>query len=403
MRIAFLCFDAGVPIFGTGGSSVHIHNVVDSLRSLGHEVRIFAVAPGDATPQELIDYEVQQLSLGGFGGELSQLIALEAGLPAHLAKEWKSLWSAERAQRVLLEELDAFRPDVMYERYSLFGYAGAEVAAVLGVPFLLEVNAPLFHEQKTYRTLVLERTAAEMERKIFQSADAILAVSPPLASYATGLGVPAERVTVLPNAVDPDLFSPKANGEEIRTRYGLERKSIVGFVGSLKPWHDLDTLKDSVRLIVESDPSVHLLVVGDGPGRSSGEEHVTFTGGIPHEEVPNHLAAMDVVVVPYPKGGETYFSPLKLFEAMALAKPVVGARIGQVAELLIHDHTGLHYEPGDAQDLAAKVSRILRLPDLGAQLGTAARAWVVAGHTWNDNARRIEQIATQPSPKAVLA
>jgi glycosyltransferase involved in cell wall biosynthesis len=105
------------------------------------------------------------------------------------------------------------------------------------------------------------------------------------------------------------------------------------------------------------------------------------------------MAAMDVVVVPYSQEGDAYFSPLKLFEAMAMAKPVVGANLGQVAEILVHGETGCLYEPGSAEDLAKKITAVLEMTDGGARLGAAARQWVVENQTWERNAQRIEALA----------
>ncbi len=399
MRIAYLSFDAGVPVFGTGGSSVHVRNTVESLRHIGHEVRIFSTAVGEVPVQgHSLQGLVQAVSLEGLAGELAQLLAGEAALPDHLAKEWRTLLMAEHAPRRLGQDLADFGADLIYERYSLFGYAGAELARQLRIPLLLEVNSPLRDEQLKYRRLVLQQTAREIEQKIFLTADLILAVSTPLAEYAQQLGVKPEHVTVLPNAVDPELFHPSVPAESVRSRYGLDGKSVVGFVGSLKPWHDVDTLVAATQLLVDRDEQVHLLVVGDGPRRATGGEHVTYTGAVEHEEVPSFLSAMDIVVVPYPTHGETYFSPLKLFEAMAMAKPVVGARVGQVGELIIDNSTGVFYEPGNPHDLAGKLEQTLRREDRGAALGVAAREWVVANHTWDQNARRIVALAKAVSP-----
>jgi len=99
------------------------------------------------------------------------------------------------------------------------------------------------------------------------------------------------------------------------------------------------------------------------------------------------------VVVPYSQGGDAYFSPLKLFEAMAMAKPVVGANLGQAGEILVHGETGCLYEPGSAEDLAKKIAAVLEMTDGGARLGASARRWVVENQTWERNAQRIEALA----------
>ena len=407
MRLAYLICDFGVHLFGPKGASVHVRETTNALRLLGHDVRVFA--PSVLAPDNEGATDVRHIPLDGFAAEAVELLAHEdARLPEHLAREWRALLYAERAQRVLAPELADYRPDAIYERYSLFAYAGVELSRQLRVPLLLEVNAPLTDEQARHRVLVLRATAEELERRILRSADALLVVSTALAEYAEGLGVAPGRITVMPNAVDAERFHPRVSGAAVRARYGLDGKRVIGFAGSLKPWHDLDGLASAVGLVRREDPSAHLLVVGEGPGlaalRDLDARFVSCAGAVPHQEMPAFLAAMDVIAVPYPAGAEAYFSPVKLFEAMAMGKPVVGARLGQVGELLADGRTGLLYEPGDPRDLARKLRAVLDMTDRGASLGAAAREWVVANRTWDRNARRIVEIARSlaASPAALI-
>jgi len=395
VRIAYLCCDIGVSSGGKGGNAVHVREMVRAFRSLGHEVRVF-VASGDGVA-ERDDIGAEVIALEGFAGEVARLPgAEEAGLPAHLSREWRRLLYSEYAQRALRPALAWYQPDVIYERYSLFAYAGVELAQALDAPLLLEVNAPLSREASAHRGLVLTQLAAELERRIFCAADALVVVSNALRDYATQLGATPERITVLPNGVDAARFHPGASGDAVRARFGLNGERVVGFVGSLKPWHDLDTLQAAVRLVSNGGGRVRLLVVGDGPRLAQLREangDVTCAGAVDHQDVPAYLAAMDVVVVPYADGGDHYFSPLKLAEAMAMAKPVIGARTGQVAELVVHGETGLLYEPGRPDDLADKIRQVIEAPDLAARMGAAARERIVATRTWEGNARRVEELA----------
>lgn len=393
MRFAYLSSDFGVDPSGGAGNSVHLRELVRSLRGCGHSVEIFSSVAARAGEEP----GFHSVPLGGLPLAAACSIELEDGLPAHLPVEWRRLVYAEYVQRSLLPLLEDFRPDALYERYSLFAYGGIELARRLDIPLLLEVNAPLSLEASRYRDLVLRRTASELERRIFQAADALLVVSSELERFARGLGVPAGKISVLPNGVDPDRFAPGAPGDEVRERYGLVGRRVVGFVGTLRPWHDLDTLLEALARLAARDEDVELLVVGEGPAgdrlRGSTRGHVTCTGAVDYDDVPRCMAAMDVVVVPYSSEVDCYFSPLKLFEAMAMAKPVVGARIGQVAELVVDGETGLLYQPGDARDLAEKLRHVFDAADGGRKLGSAARAWIVATRTWHRNACEITRIA----------
>jgi glycosyltransferase involved in cell wall biosynthesis len=397
MRFAYLSCDFGVPVFGPLGASVHLREMVGALHGLGHEVEVFSpnLGLGAAVPAP---GGFRQLPLDGCAARAASLLSSEdTGRSDHLVREWRRLVYAEQVQRTLLPILERWRPDAIYERYSLFAYAGVELAERLGVPLLLEVNAPLTLEAAKYRELVLRRTAEELERLVFERAAALFVVSRELEMHARRLGVPGEGIHVLPNGVDAERFHPDVSGGAVRERHALHGKRVIGFVGSLKPWHDLDTLLEAARRLAQRDPRIRLLVVGEGPRlaelRAAREPHVICTGAVPHDDVPAHLAAADVVVVPYGKGGDAYFSPLKLFEAMAAAKPVVGARIGQVAEVLVHGESGLLYEPGEPADLAERIREILDAPGRGAELAAAARRAIVPGRTWRDNARRIVEIA----------
>jgi glycosyltransferase involved in cell wall biosynthesis len=318
-------------------------------------------------------------------------------MPWHLRREFRRILYSEYLQRALLPALTEFSPHIIYERYSLFSYAGVELARALGVPLVLEVNAPLALEAAQHRDLILKHTAGQLEAAIWCGADVILVVSEMLEAHAASLGVARERIEVVRTGVDCDLFDATTSGDGIRERHGLSGKKVVGFVGSLKPWHDLDTLIAAMARLVANDPTYQLLVVGQGPRTEElTRQHnafVTDAGAVKHEAVPAYLAAMDVVTVPYAAGDDHYFSPIKLFEAMAMAKPVVGARIGQVANVLAHNETGLLYEPGNAADLVDAIGHVFTLPDKGAALGRRAREAVAANYTWRHVAERIVAVA----------
>src|SRR4029077_7872 len=102
----------------------------------------------------------------------------------------------------------AFEPDVVYERYSLFGTGGAHLARDLAVPLLLEVNAPLAARAGRYRSLERVESALRVERTLLRSADRVLAVSSGVARWLDRIGVDEQRVSVVPNGVDPDRFRP---------------------------------------------------------------------------------------------------------------------------------------------------------------------------------------------------
>jgi glycosyltransferase involved in cell wall biosynthesis len=292
-----------------------------------------------------------------------------------------------------------FRPHILYERHSLFGTSGIELSRELGIPFLVEVNAPLADEAARHRGLDRVEAARAAERAVLGSATYVLAVSPGVARWAQAQGVPAERIAVVPNAVDPAHFCPRPDDRAaIRDELGVDGGPVVGFVGTLKPWHDVGTLVAGLALLPARRP--RLVLVGNGPerdriAREAGRLGVetTFTGPVPHARVPAYLAAFDVAVAPYLEDDSFYFSPLKLFEYLATARPVIAANVGEISHCVRPGETGSLYQAGDAAGLTHALSELLDDPARAAELGASGREHVIAEHTWTKTAQTVVQLA----------
>lgn len=385
MRIAYVCTDPGVPVFGSKGSSVHVQEVIRALRRRGAEVELFASRRGGEPPADLAELPVRRLPRPPKGDTAARERAALA------------------ANRDLAEALRRAGPfDLVYERYALWSHAGMTHAAEQGIPALLEVNAPLIEEQAIHRELVDTAAARRVAEQVFATADRLLAVSGPVADYLAGFPGTEGRIVVLPNGVDPQRFAPRPK---------IERDGFtVGFLGTLKPWHGLPLLIEAFARLHARSPDARLLIVGDGPERESLHAALdghglagaaTFTGAVTPEQVPDRLAAMDVAVAPYPDRPDSYFSPLKLFEYLAMGLPVVASRVGQPAEIIEHGVNGLLYPAGDAERLAGALLRLRRDPALRRRLGRSGRERVLTAHSWDAVAARILALAEQACPERV--
>jgi glycosyltransferase involved in cell wall biosynthesis len=391
MRIAYVSGDLGVPVFGTKGASIHLRELARTFRSLGHEVLILATRAGGQAPAGF-DIPVCEIpTTNGSGSEAS--------------RELRAVRGAGELRRRGRAPLFTFGPDVIYERLSLFGSAGVSLAAALDVPILVEVNAPLSQEQAKYRGLGSAERAEAVERAVLRAADRVIAVSGWLRRWLVNLGVEPRRVAVVPNGVDPERFDAAAGERDaIRARLGVDGRPLVGFVGTLKPWHDVSTLIRAVAHLRRTSLAPELLIIGDGRERPRLEqlardegvvEAVTFTGAVPHERVPAFLSALDVAVAPYRPDDDFYFSPLKLVECLAAARPVVAADVGEIGHCVRPDETGVLYPAGDVSALSGAIRRLLEDRDRAARLGRAGREHVRAEHTWIGNARTIVGLAVE--------
>ena len=380
MRIAYLCTDPGVPVFGRKGASVHVQAVVRAMRAAGHEVALVARRFGDDVPADLADVERHALP------------PLTAGDVA--AREREAL----DGEAAVAERLVAVgRIDLVYERHALWSAAGMETARALGVPGVLEVNAPLIDEQGAHRVLVARDAATVRSEAAFAAATRIVAVSDGVRAYAEGFEAGRGKVVVVPNGVDPGRYAPAPPGE--RPTF------TVGFVGTLKPWHGLGTLAEGFAELHRHHPDARLLVVGDGPERPAFEARLcelgirdaaNLVGALPPAEVPAWLARMDVATAPYPPHAGFYFSPLKVFEYLAAGLPLVASRIGQLEDLLEHGATCLFTEPGDPRSLADALTALRDDLGLRRALALAGRALVARDHTWDGVVRRT--LAGLPRP-----
>jgi glycosyltransferase involved in cell wall biosynthesis len=382
-RIAYICADPGVPVFGRKGCSIHVQEILRALRRQGARVDLFAVRFDSAPPEDLREVRIH---------------ALPCPNGRDLAGRERACQQANTTLADMLRDNGPF--DFVYERFSLWSFAGMLSARASGVPGLLEVNAPLIEEQAAHRGLADRAAAERIAQRALNDASALLAVSDAVAQWLRARGVRPDAVHVLPNGVDPRRFSADAAPA---WHWGGETPAFtVGFVGSLKPWHGVPVLIQAFARLHNEAPNARLLIVGDGPDRGALEEHVRelhlesfvrFTGAVAPEQIPGLLAAMDVAVAPYPPLAGFYFSPLKVYEYMAAGRAVIGSRLGQLAQLIRHGDNGLLCEPGDAADLAAQLGRLRGDAAMRARLGAAARKTILEHHTWDHVASRIQALA----------
>ena len=369
MRIAYVTVDPGIPVFGTKGASVHIQEVVRELIRRGHDVTVHTTRAGRDIPDDLAGLEVIE----------TRIDVDDPGARERAQQEV----SARIAARII-----AGGADLVYERYSLFSTALAEVAEATGAAGVLEVNAPLIEEQRTHRVLVDEEAAAKALARQVAAATATVAVSDPVRDWVrerTG----SESVHTVPNGVSITRIVPRP--EDIGD-------PVVTFVGTLKPWHGVADLLAAAAL---AKRPWKLRIIGDGPERAALEEQaaglgieVDFRGAVAPADMPGQLAGSAIGVAPYPDlGGEQqqYFSPLKVYEYLAAGLPVVASAVGQLPQIL--GELGTLVPPSDPAALAAAIDTLAADPVLRGKLGWRGRMQAEEKHSWAGAVDRILGLA----------
>jgi len=377
VRVAYVCSDPGVPVFGSKGCSVHVQEVLRAMLELGIEVVLFARRFDSDPPPELDAITIQPLP----------------PLPKQEARaRERAALAANDSLRSALEAAGPF--DWVYERYALWSFAAMEYAHAAGIPGLLEVNTPLVEEQAEHRALVDRAGAVSSSARTFRAATHLIAVSREVAEYLGTFADSGERIHVVANGVDPERFHAGVRP----TLPPAPGSFTLGFVGSLRPWHGLSVLAESFAQLYQADRASRLIVVGDGPERpwlasrlaARGVYEATqFVGQVAPHEVPGLLASLDVAIAPYPRLRRFYFSPLKVYEYMAAGLAVVASGVGQLEELIESEVNGILCPPGDTKAHAEALERLRSQPALRARLGRAARATIEREHSWSAVVRRL--------------
>ncbi|HEY9230600.1 MAG TPA: glycosyltransferase family 4 protein [Blastocatellia bacterium] len=371
-----------------GGMASHVAGFAQGAFTLGHRLRF--ITSGD---------------LGLADKAATEIIEPSTAISATRAlfELWNNLsftvW-ARRATSAAQSNID-----FIYQRYSRFNWTGVVLSLVTGLPLALEFNGSEVWVARHWDPVGLLGLLKRFERLNLRAADLIFVVSHVQRRSLIASGIDARCIVVNPNGVDVEMFHPDCGGRELRNQLGLQDRIVVGFTGTFGPWHGASVLAGAATRI--NDSRCHFLFIGDGDERTATEniieaagrrDHTTFTGRIAHHQVAVYLDACDILVsphVPAADGSEFFGSPTKLFEYMAMARPVVASRLGQIAGIIVDGDNGLLVEPNDTAALAQAIARLANDEALRRRLGVAARQTVIEQYTWRHNAARVfEAVAT---------
>lgn len=270
----------------------------------------------------------------------------------------------------------------------LFQVASAwVVAAIRRKPLLVEIRDlwPDFAiDMGVLKNPVLIWLARRLESFLYGSADHLLVNSPAYRDYLLERALPADKISLIPNGVDPEMFDPADKGRAIREEFGLEGKFVAVYTGAIGPANDIPTLVRAAEHL-QGDDDFRLLIVGDGKARpeverliaAKGLTNVILAGPRPKSQMKQVLGAADVCVatlLPIPMFAMTY--PNKIFDYLAAGRPIVLGIDGVVREVVEEAAAGIFTPPGDDGAIAEAVARLKADPRARNEMGRRGREYV---------------------------
>lgn len=363
-----------------GGPRAHILGVTRAFETLGWEVKPFIV--GDQVPQKLVTKGSEEAVSGSFIRTLAIDIVRLAISAINARRAWQELGG---------------QVDWVYERFAVLQSLGQQFKSH-NVPWILETNGPFYKEAKSERkSLVLSGLARRLEMQSYRNCDVLICISNALKEIVVqDAGISPEKVLVVPNGVDTEFLNPD-NQSPKRLFAGF----TLGFVGNLAVWQGLDLLLKTVSTLREDEGvQINVVIVGDGLMRKEWEalagnlglsSQVCFIGQVAQTEIPALIAGFDVGYLGHVvlKGVEVYHSPLKLYEYMAMGKPVVASAVADARSLVSEGETGFLFEPGDLNGIKQALMKAFEAQERLSQMGQMARAEVVANHSWQARVQMI--------------
>lgn len=383
-----LGFIAGAPRISTNpnaemsGPRSRVLGLIQGFESQGWSVETFIV--GDRSPQKW--------SAKGSGAAISR--GFMRTLAIDLVRLGLGVYNSWRSWREIGNKVDW-----VFEYAATLQCLGW-IFQRHGVLWILQVEALLYYEAKAERkALILDGIAKRLELWSYRQCDVIACVSATLKEIlVTEIGIDPHKIVLVPNGVDIQFLDPQLHQPK-RLFSGF----TIGFVGSLYRWAGLGLLLEAIAELKITGYDLSLIVVGDGEMKSTWSaqaqalglaQQVEFVGRVPWQDVPQYIAGCDVGYSGQIQlqMGKMYLSPMKLYEYMSMAKPVVASAFEDATRLVTEGETGFLFEPGDKQTLKQALIAAYAAQDRLSLMGQQARKQIETEHSW---ANRVEHLLTE--------
>jgi glycosyltransferase involved in cell wall biosynthesis len=384
MKILYYSAHPHLQLNAPTGYGTHMREMINAWRKIGIEVK--TLIAGD-------------LSRGAFEGvpqkRHQNYKEFIPKLVWETFKDFQLMRFDASLEKKLSQVIDDFQPDLIYERVTYLQNSGVKTANRKAIRHISEVNAPypLERVELSGKSLLVS-FGRNVERQILAASNKIVVVSTALADHFEAIlpGVKS-KVLVVPNNVNQDKVVLQPDKiQELRKEFGLADQLVVGFVGSIFPYHGVDILIQSFAKL-PGRTGVKLLIVGDGLTLPDLKEQarklgvfsdVIFTGSVPHAEVYNYIQLMDICCL---MRSNWYMSPVKIFEYGVMKKAVVAADVSAVRDVMTSAEAMIVSD--DAVAFQAALQKLIHDPILRDELGGKWHEKVIKNHTWDIAAQKI--------------
>jgi glycosyltransferase involved in cell wall biosynthesis len=362
---------------------VHIRGIVHALRALGHDVSIMSFPGADPEHESTLPSNSKRSRLAKAITRLPGVLfeCLELGYNA------VTLFRASAAIR-------RQRPQLIYERYSLFLFATVWLARRHRIPLVLEINDSALVER--VRPLFLKRLARRIEGWCLRHCTGLVFISSYFRDEAQAAYGQIAPSVISPNAVDLVRFDPsRFDIAKLRTERGLVGRIVCGHIGVFAHWHGVDGFVEAIAARLAEVPQLALVFVGDGMtlpavralvAKRGLSDRVLLPGRVAHDDIASWIACMDYAVLP---NSNHYGSPMKLFELMGMGVAVVAPDYAPVAEVIGDGDTGWLFPRGETATCVQRVLDLAMQEDERRRVGAAARRYIERERQWRNNAEQL--------------
>ncbi|MBA5687277.1 TIGR04063 family PEP-CTERM/XrtA system glycosyltransferase [Rugamonas apoptosis] len=322
-----------------------------------------------------------------------------------LLRQWSIVLGLSRRLRQVAAKV---KPAILHAHSpALNALAALRVGRALGIPVVYEVRAfweDAAADHGTSRPGGLRyRLTRALEGYALRRADAVTTICGGMRDDLVARGIPAAKITIIPNAVEAGQLRPPARPSGMLAHsLGLTGSLVLGFIGSFYAYEGLALLIEAMPRMVQALPSLQLLLVGGGPqeaalqalvGRLGLERRVRFAGRVSHVRVAEYYQMVDILVYPrLPMRLTELVTPLKPLEAMAQGRLVVASDVGGHRELIEDGKTGILFPAGDGAALAERIIHLARHADTWNGLRQNARRFVESERTWASSVARYADV-----------